>query len=314
MLQLDNSTRWNSLYDSWVRAQLLRQQIATFCFENRHEPGLETMTDEDWDEIDLLINLLRPFWKATMRLQSRAPQGHHGAIWEGLPTLERLLSHLEVQQLSSDPFIQSRANQGWTKIRKYYDKTDYQQHLYAAAVILHPARKTAYFEKIWKGDDNLLAYIPSFIKATREHWETHYRPLYEQEEMQHKEYDESDDEYEPTSIDVLHEFDDYLQLRAVALHPQFNPIAWWQQNRGTFPTLSLYAFDLLSIPAMSTECERSFSVAKHTLEGRWRLGDEVFEATDCLRNWHRNGLMTEAYRAANLMPTSYNTMESIQEP
>ena len=45
----------------------------------------------------------------------------------------------------------------------------------------------------------------------------------------------------------------------------FSPIAWWHSKRIKFPTLPLYAFDLLSCPAMSTECERVFSGAKRTI-------------------------------------------------
>jgi hypothetical protein len=46
------------------------------------------------------------------------------------------------------------------------------------------------------------------------------------------------------------------------------PIKWWLSKRAHFPTLSLFALDLLCCPAMSTECERVFSGAKKTITVR----------------------------------------------
>ena len=43
---------------------------------------------------------------------------------------------------------------------------------------------------------------------------------------------------------------------------QTEPLLWWMQHKEEFPRLSMMAIDLLSIPAMSTECERVFSQAK----------------------------------------------------
>jgi hAT family C-terminal dimerisation region len=42
----------------------------------------------------------------------------------------------------------------------------------------------------------------------------------------------------------------------------FNPISWWDNAKSTFPSLHLYAFDTLTIPAMSAECERVFNSTK----------------------------------------------------
>jgi hypothetical protein len=36
----------------------------------------------------------------------------------------------------------------------------------------------------------------------------------------------------------------------------FNPIKWWNSMRTTFPSIHLYAFNTLSYPTISTECER----------------------------------------------------------
>src|SRR2546423_15658149 len=46
------------------------------------------------------------------------------------------------------------------------------------------------------------------------------------------------------------------------------------------------AYDLLAIPAMSSEVERAFSGAKNTLDdNRIKLGSAVFEATELEKHW-----------------------------
>ena len=73
----------------------------------------------------------------------------------------------------------------------------------------------------------------------------------------------------------------------VILDPKtFNPVTWWNNQKETFPSLHLYAFDTLAIPAMSAECERVFSSTKKLLTPeRSRLAPDIIEASQCLKNW-----------------------------
>jgi hypothetical protein len=52
------------------------------------------------------------------------------------------------------------------------------------------------------------------------------------------------------------------------------------------------AVELLSIPAMSDEPERSFSSAKLLISDRRnRLGDDIIEASEWLKSWVKQGLI-----------------------
>jgi len=65
----------------------------------------------------------------------------------------------------------------------------------------------------------------------------------------------------------------------------FNPIAWWNDSRETFPLLYLYAFDTLAIPAMSAEFERVFSGTKKLITPeRNCLAEDIIEALECLKD------------------------------
>jgi len=75
---------------------------------------------------------------------------------------------------------------------------------------------------------------------------------------------------------------DLIKVTSLEVH---NPISWWRDHQWLYPTLSLWAFDTLAIPAMSSECERVFSSAKKA------LADDIIEATECLKAWWAQGLI-----------------------
>ena len=74
----------------------------------------------------------------------------------------------------------------------------------------------------------------------------------------------------------------------------FNPIQWWDDEKSDFPTLHLWAFDTLAIPAMSAECERVFSSAKKLITPeRNRMHEQIIEVSEYLKNWWDHGLIKQ---------------------
>jgi hypothetical protein len=69
MVILDNSTRWNSTYLSLQRALALRKRIKTFCFKHRAELNKDLLNDEEWLELEEIVNGLEPFYEVTLRLE-----------------------------------------------------------------------------------------------------------------------------------------------------------------------------------------------------------------------------------------------------
>jgi hypothetical protein len=54
--------------------------------------------------------------------------------------------------------------------------------------------------------------------------------------------------------------------------------------------------EYLRIPAMSAEPESVFSCAKIAIpDRRCSLGDEATNALECLKSWHRDGLISTYY-------------------
>jgi hypothetical protein len=92
-----------------------------------------------------------------------------------------------------------------------------------------------------------------------------------------------------------------------------DPLLWWNAHRQQYPNLSTMAYDMLAIPPMSDECERTFSSAKHLIsDSRNNLIMDIIEASECLKSWFgkpKDGVVTlqqetEAEKATDLALTT----------
>ena len=83
-----------------------------------------------------------------------------------------------------------------------------------------------------------------------------------------------------SQIAIGDEFDSFVDGNPVLLSERETSLSWWfeEVRRRTYPNLSWFAIDILSIPAMSAEPERVFSGCRRTITWqRMRLGVKVVE-------------------------------------
>jgi len=206
-------------------------------------------------------------------------------------------------------------NTAWLKLEKYYKLTDVSP-LYVAAIVLHPGWRFDYFEDKW-------AKHPSWIKNAKKAFKNLFQaycervsnadPAFEFESVSQTQTQQTDPKssymaYEGFSDAYLSrkyekqkkkdteslELDNYL--RSLDYRRAGNvkdPLVWWKEHQADFPILSRMAFDLFSIPAMSSEVERIFSIAKKMItDERNCLGPEVVEACQTQRHWWKAGLVS----------------------
>jgi hypothetical protein len=78
---------------------------------------------------------------------------------------------------------------------------------------------------------------------------------------------------------------------------------YWKARESEWPHLAKMAYDFLSIPAMSSECERVFSsCAKMTTSESSRLSGKSLWHHECLKNWQRRGaIIMETFRDAIIL-------------
>lgn len=65
-------------------------------------------------------------------------------------------------------------------------------------------------------------------------------------------------------------------------------VVWWESYGIIGEPISQMAWDMIAIPAMSSECERVFSSAGRLITPvRNRLKEDVIEASECLSAWYK---------------------------
>lgn len=323
MLIQDNATRWNSAYSMIERAMKKQQEIQLFVMQSQIEKEAYKRIDaedilypEDWRILTEVLRHLKPFNTLTKRLQSRAPDAHHGALWEALPSMEMLLNgviaakdhyHSLADTINeTTKHIATSLDNCWGKLDFYYTAMD-DTPVYVAAVVLHPDIRWKYFEDKWTTIKQLgwLAAAKIAVQALwnvykADNTDTHASnaspsPSFEPDDFEshihpHGFYDNTriGDEYETYCTEFP--------------TPEENPLKWWEARREKYPRLSQLAFDLHSIPLMSAECERIFSAAKRFVPNeRNGLKDDIVEAMTCLRHW---------YKAEETTTTKYKATEA----
>jgi hypothetical protein len=191
----------------------------------------------------------------------------------------------------------------WQKLNEYYTKLG-DSPLFAASIILHPSLGMNYLEVNWASEEQLVWVRDAKIGLSDylDRWYRCNRPVDERQKMI---IDTS------TSLSVLRKtteasvFKQWIKSRTakttvmgseleryLRLEPQEteDPIEWWMAHQGQFPMISQLALDILAIPAMATDCKRSFSLAKLTLTAqRLSMTTETLEKLQCLKNWVRHG-------------------------
>jgi hAT family C-terminal dimerisation region len=197
-------------------------------------------------------------------------------------------------------FMCESVNAAWIKFQEYYKLID-RSVWYTAGLVLNPEQKWAYLEYAWKDEkdwtttakrqfkDLWAQYKPA--QPTQPYPEAAARSSSPSRELKRKESTLTDEmnawRYVPKKkTKIMDEYDEYLSTAPLEAGAVSNLILWWADRSGQWPNLSRLAFDALSIPAMSAECERCFSDAGRTItDERARMGSESIEACSCLKNW-----------------------------
>ena len=175
--------------------------------------------------------------------------------------------------------------------------------LYAAALILHPSRRTRYIELHWPKK-----WVKTTLKRVKRLWEDYQEAAVPPTSLIPQSCNRRIDE--PRGLNTFHqiaqslkhasrpasqdEYEDYNSGEQYELGKGISALTWWcnDTQRQRYPRLSHMAIDILSIPAMSDEPERVFSGARRTISWeRGQLGPETIEMIECLKHWKKSGIL-----------------------
>jgi hAT family C-terminal dimerisation region len=194
--------------------------------------------------------------------------------------MDFLLSRLEkekVRRHDTDSPLRQCIELAWEKLDIYYSLTD-RCPVHLVAIILDPRRKMKYFEKKWATRRD---WIQSAKAKVVEFWGDYQTvpapddapidPELQAEESVEMSLDDwvFSDLSHKDGNDEYNELEEYLNAPILSVRlmngekdtdgKSFDILMWWKGNESIYPSLSRMAFDILSIPAMSTEAERIFS-------------------------------------------------------
>jgi hypothetical protein len=86
------------------------------------------------------------------------------------------------------------------------------------------------------------------------------------------------------------EFERFIRQNTLEI---VSPLEWWNESaqQRSHPSLQQMALDILSIPSMSAESERVFSITRRqiTFDRSW-LNCSSIEKAECLKSWIKNDI------------------------
>jgi hypothetical protein len=150
------------------------------------------------------------------------------------------------------------------KVEKYIRLLD-NAPAYWGAMILHPGIKWLWIDRTFDSE-----HINRILTTFEHSFESEYPNLEALGAANEVEFDRLDPVQR--SLDYLLTSEFYNNTAAPANHDELeiyfteppmhsvtDVVEWWRVNESKFPRLARMAFDILSIPAMSDDCERAFS-------------------------------------------------------
>ena len=169
----------------------------------------------------------------------------------------------------------------WTKLREYYSEG--KPYAYGDAIILHPSMKTKWFRQ-HEWDSKM---TEEYIESTRSRFNKEYIPLYSK-----RSYSQMNDDSDSSGQEE-NEFSIYTSYKRI---PRVNnPLKWWKDSEGFFPSLQRMARDTFAVPATESGVEREFSISGNIVNARRnRLSSKTISDLMQFKCWAtRTGKVTE---------------------
>ncbi|RKK77817.1 hypothetical protein BFJ71_g16647 [Fusarium oxysporum] len=240
-----------------------------------------------------------------------------GSRTDVLEAFEFLLGKLEeakalIHQYPEPEQFSFNVNLGWMKLDKYY-RTLKDSPVYYAAATLHPSVRWAYFDDTWSQDH------PDWIQEAKDLVQTLWNTEYCNLEVRATLNDGHVVKKRKTKLSSFEKYrEDHrrcqspIPLPMISLVDEYNcwqsdvstadgditdSVQYWISKQSEYPRLSRMALDVMTVRAMSAECERLFSaVGLMVTPLRNRLDASTIGLIQTLRSWLRAGLIDELVR------------------
>lgn len=301
---LDVKTRWNSTYHMLQTILPFRFPITAWIIENRLL-GLE-IQNVDWEYADKLVQVLKPFYTATVKLSAQDKPTIHTAYF----IVNVLKEHLARYLMDETPVIRTAAVNMMTKFNKYFET---MPKFIVIAHVLDPQYKMAYIT-VSNNITTIATYRAYFIDFFNDYYAnvtptttasaasaavtttstaasivTPTDPFLSAANLF------SQTRTNPSAVhNRLPEVDRYLNDHTVSLKEDFDILAFWRMNEDNYPALSRMAKDILAIPATSVSSESAFSNSSRVVNDyRSKLNPRTVQTLLLGENWVKKQVRRE---------------------
>ncbi|KAG8725178.1 hypothetical protein FRC09_006801 [Ceratobasidium sp. 395] len=317
--------RWGSAYLESKRAIELRPAFTHFVanLDSNRSRSLTlerarelqerwTIQSEEWDLLNMLVEVLSPFYAATEAM-SRKDVATLADVFPTFALLERKLDE-NITTLRHRPDGQGKntarallagLEAGLTKLRKYQTLA-HESDLCLMATVLNPRLRLKYLER-WPGvharAKTLFEYIfesyragssdisGTLVTANKSASKSHPKPA---TSWNHEIYADVPSFVQHFDQEIYEYFGG-----SYPCPPEMDTLGWWKVFNLHFPTIAKMARDFLCIPATSVSVERLFSQCKLTMTDiRSSMSFETARRRICCQHWMKAGVDMDVVRKA----------------
>lgn len=255
---IDVATRWNSTYDMLIRAHELKDVISdTFYQHKDKELFTLVLSDNDWNCIEQLIEVLKPLKEATLLASTN---GESLMVTNMLP-IYHICTEILKESLSNfnetdDIYIGIEA--AIEKLIQYYDKVS---PMVGIGLMLDPTMKKDFLRDV-------LEWEPSWVESVTDHFMSSFKFYLGKANVQG--HANSIPTLETGSLlgkfkrrksaaTMDHSEESVRYFNAPLAQDGTNPLLYWKTHQFDFPILAAMAKDYLTVQASSVSSERAFS-------------------------------------------------------
>ena len=292
-IRAPNETRWNSYLTTFEDALSLKVAYAAFLAKHSEQLSDCELSNSEWHIIETTVTFLEPFKEATKQCE-----GDYVTLDKVQTHMDALVQHYKEQQdiHSGNKSLSESLFASWYVFDKYYNLID-QTGAYTAAILLHPSKRLSYLQLAWKQ-----AWIKPCVKRSKTLWQSYKKELVVNEIKPvatsfHARYLEQIAAKQSTGKGAMDEFERFINSPTHSIDIPL--LDWWQQEAQIhcYPQLNRMAIDVLSAPAMSSDCERIFSGTRRSIPWtRNSLEGPMIRRITCLKHWQHSGVVDDKFK------------------
>jgi hypothetical protein len=246
--------------------------ILTLLFIQNEEFKRKKFSEDLWETLEELRNLLKPFYDATNLISA----SEYPSLCIALPLYDSLISHLNCFN-SNNQCLNECAGRIKTKLSAYEESIKSDLAIFSA--MIDPRLKVEFFDDY----DNVSMLKEKFALFYEQNYKSQFSSQVSPSHGESASFKESlyKKRRISSSNDEIKKF-----FESTTEDYKVEPDKWWLINRESYPILSKMAFDLLAIPATSVPSEQIFSKAGDLItQRRNRLNKKIIKTLMLLESW-----------------------------